>query len=176
MEIPFLKENIIMGRAESFLERYHPSLKIPIPIELIVERDLGIQIIPIRGLSRGFHIDAFITSDFTEIHVDEGQMMDNEQRYRFTLAHEIGHMILHREAYRTLAITNLASWKNVQATLEKQIVSRLEIQAHVFASFLLMPEAALKDYTPGDVTIQEIADDFNVSFDAAVVRLKKKYT
>lgn len=176
MEVPFLRETQIKEYAEFFLETYHPSLKIPIPIEAIIERDLNIQIIPIMGLRRSFKIDAFITSDFSEIHIDEGQMVDNEQRYRFTLAHEIGHLVMHKKIYEALRIRSIDTWKSSQLSIDKQVASRLEIHAHAFASYLLMPDAVLKDYTPGDVTIQDIADDFNVSFEAAMVRLKKKYT
>jgi len=175
MEVPFINERILRAHAENFLERHYPSLAIPIPIEVIVERDLNIQIIPIPGLRRSFHIDAFITSDFGEIHVDETQMMDNEQRYRFTLAHEIGHMVLHRNIYNSFGIINEATWRTAQSNIGDQSTGALEYQANSFASYLLMPDLILNDYPPGVASIQDIADAFNVSWDAAEIRLRKKY-
>lgn len=175
MDVPFINERVLRAHAENFLERYHPSLVIPIPIEVIVERDLKIQIVPIPGLRRTFHIDAFITSDFKEIHVDETQMTDYEQRYRFTLAHEVGHLILHRSIYNSLDITSESTWRAAQSNMGNKSIGDLEYQANSFASYLLVPDSVLNDYPPGVASLQDIADAFNVSLEAAEVRLRKKY-
>lgn len=175
MDVPFINERLLRTQAENFLEKYYPSLVIPIPIEVIVERDLNIQIIPIPGLRRTFHIDALITSDFNEIHVDETQMADYEQRYRFTLAHEVGHMILHKNIYNSLGIVNESTWRAAQSNMGNKSIDYLEYQANSFASYLLMPDSVLNDYPPGVASLQDIADAFNVSLEAAEVRLRKKY-
>lgn len=69
----------------------------------------------------------------------------DRNRWRFTLAHEIGHLILHspilkerlsekRDTDTTLALRFSSSNKNSE---------RLEIQANLFASYLLLPENLL---------------------------------
>ena len=66
--IPLLLEKI-NERAESFLESYHSSDEIPIPIEEIIEFKLKMDIIPIPGLKEALRrdnldIDGFISTDF----------------------------------------------------------------------------------------------------------------
>jgi len=69
----------------------------------------------------------------------------NSNRWRFTLAHEIGHLILHSklltnrikektDSEETLSIKYFNSQKNV---------SRMEFQANLFASALLLPDQLL---------------------------------
>lgn len=66
----------------------------------------------------------------------------NEARWRFTLAHEIGHLILHSERLKLYLDENT---ENENSILRNQGVSsiqnsRLEIQANIFASHLLLPQ------------------------------------
>ena len=77
--------------AESFLDIYSPSKTIPIQIEEIVELQLQLDLIPVPGLKDSFEkvgldIDAFISSDFKSITVDEYIQEHAGNRYRFTLA------------------------------------------------------------------------------------------
>lgn len=59
-------------------------------------------------------------------------------RWRFTLAHEIGHYILHEQLCLAQYYDNISSYGN-EAMTEKSL-KRMEIQANKFASFLLIPE------------------------------------
>jgi hypothetical protein len=85
-------------QAEAFLTRYHASKRIPVPIEQIVEFGLKLDIVPIPGLEEAFEVVGFTSSDLSEITVDEYVYESQANRYRFTLAHEDGHVVLHAGA------------------------------------------------------------------------------
>ena len=113
---PILSYDDLRKKAAEFLERYHPSGEIPVPIELIAERDFGIDIVPVPGLqgvlrSNDFGVVGFITSDLKEIHVDECVFENRENRYRFTIAHELGHAVLHRDIYEKASFDSIEAWK-----------------------------------------------------------------
>ena len=91
---PYLPYDTLRPRADAFLRQYHPDRTLPVPIELIVERDFGIEIVPMPGLQYGFDTVAFISRDLTEIRVDEDVFKSRPNRYRFSLAHELAHRLL----------------------------------------------------------------------------------
>ncbi len=86
--------NQIEQHAIDFLQAHDPDGTLPVPIELIVER-MGIDIVPVPGLKRGYDLEGFTSCDRQAIYVDEQEPFNYETRYRFTLAHEVGHVILH---------------------------------------------------------------------------------
>ena len=47
-----------------------------------------------------YSVDAFLSLDFLELHIDEEHYMSQTNRSRFTLAHEAGHYFLHKEIKR----------------------------------------------------------------------------
>lgn len=63
-------------------------------------------------------------------------------RMRFTIAHEIGHYLLHANYFKNC---NITSWNETEDTLKEGVwmngeaVKRAEYQANLFASYLLMP-------------------------------------
>lgn len=133
----------IEAKAIRFLEKYHPEQSIPIPIEEIIEIQLGIRVIPSPGLLRNFGIDAFSIHGLNEIYIDKAQYMDRETRARFTLAHEIGHHILHIDFLNQMTYQNNEQWKKFILNDIKR--DPLETQANIFAGFLLMPTEKIKD-------------------------------
>ena len=72
MRIPteHLTRDAIRRRADNFSELYNPDKIIPVSIDLIVEKDLGIDVVPLIGLRESLDNDGFISSDFTTIHID----------------------------------------------------------------------------------------------------------
>ncbi|MDP3041719.1 MAG: ImmA/IrrE family metallo-endopeptidase [Candidatus Omnitrophota bacterium] len=136
--------------AESFLSTYHPSLFIPIPIEEIIELQMKMDIISIPGLKdsfakMGLEIDAFISSDLKSISVDRYIYENRLNRYRFSLAHEIGHKILHEYLYAQFKFNVRDQWIKVLNQIpisERQIV---EWQADEFAGLILVPRLVLKN-------------------------------
>ncbi len=84
---------------EDFLKKYHSSLQLPVPIEWIIESDLGLHIVPFPNLYRIFNQSGFLSADRMKIFIDEYQYDNFVEKYRFTLAHEIGHFIMHKSLY-----------------------------------------------------------------------------
>jgi hypothetical protein len=179
--------------ANRFLAQYNPAGTIPIPIEEIVELHLGISIVPRLGLLREEGIDAFLSHDFTTLNIDQEHYMNHSNRCRFTLAHEIGHYVLHRDIIES--IKTVEEWRRFVLG-EGTGRAVYEIHADNFAGCLLMPrELVLAEYkaqkemadktfraakmnVPDD-SIQipfianELARKFEVSQQAAEIRLRK---
>src|SRR5206468_4273338 len=95
MAVPVLSHADIV-RMVGRVAREHPQETISVDIEGIIDVGYGINIIPRHGLMERFQIDAFISRDLTEIVVDKGVYDQRPpNRYRFSLAHEFAHLILH---------------------------------------------------------------------------------
>jgi IrrE N-terminal-like domain len=127
--------------AELFLREYHPVGTIPVPIEEIIELTLGLEIRPIRGLRQRFSIDGFLTTDLETIVVDEELMTRDSyrSRYRFTLAHEVGHLVLHAEQVQAVIRDTPEEWKAAVRSIPPGDYSSMEFQAYEFAGRVLVP-------------------------------------
>ncbi len=69
----------------------------------------------------------------------------NEELFRFTLAHEAGHSVLH--AGYNLRITHLEDFENTIKTSKKRLITSndwIEHHANIYASCLLMPSCFVK--------------------------------
>ena len=134
--------------AKSFLKSYCPSEILPIDIEGMIELKLQLDIIPISGLKDcfekvGLDIDAFISSDFKNITVDRHVQEHTSNRYRFTLAHEIGHMILHGYLYKQFEFNTIDEWVEAIENMPLKQREMAEWQANEFAGLILVPRSAL---------------------------------
>jgi hypothetical protein len=130
--------------AQEFLEKYHPSGTLPVPVERIVEVDLEIQIVPIPGLSAVLRSqEGALVRDRTEIIVDSAQVdaYDRNQnpRYLFTLAHELGHYVLHEEYYAAAKFTSTEEYKTWYMTADASEIDGMEVEANNFAGQILLP-------------------------------------
>jgi hypothetical protein len=143
---PFLRYVDLRRRAEAFLAEHHPTRMIPVPIERIVESRFGIDIVPVPGLQDGFDTVAYLTHDLTEIRVDEYVYLRRPNRYRFSLAHELGHRILRAEIYEQLACKTIDEWKHVLMHVIPEDQYRfLDFHANSFAGLVLVPSDKLRD-------------------------------
>lgn len=136
---PFLRPDRLEAKAEEFLREHHPSLSIPVPIEEIVEFRLGLNIVPFPNLKAEFDVDGFLTFVPTTIYVDQQQMERQEARYRFTLAHEVGHWLLHRDLYSDAGITDLASYVAAYEAMDDDAQKDMEFQARNLGGRILLP-------------------------------------
>lgn len=97
-----------------------------------------------------------------------------ERILRFTLAHELGHYLFHRP-YMTSDESPI-----FYAHLDPKERNRIEIQANIFASMLLMPEKAFKETyqllqsqsLKDSTMVRRIAELFNVSWESVSYRLE----
>jgi len=129
------------------------------------------------------------------------ELQKNKYRFRFTLAHEIGHLILHHDNLKKYLDENLDNETTIDI-IHDDIISfynnRLEIQANIFASRLLIPQEKLihhvaayfvrerihkgylfvdHQYCNIDLTnrlLKELQDHFFVSKEVARIRLIKE--
>ena len=136
-QIPYLSKRNIISEVENLLDECWDGV-FPVDVEAICD-NLGIGIIPIVGLSRDLGVDAFITADFKTIHVDSAEFEKDSHRYRFSIAHELGHYILHRR-YCPTSAEDLGEWLDI---FRKFINDYAEFQANYFAGSLLVPENEL---------------------------------
>ncbi len=137
--VDFVTDEQLRRIAEGYLNKQHPSGKLPIPIEEIIDLKEGIDIIPIEELSKYGH-EAFPSRDRKTIYIDRGIYgHKNPNRLRFTLAHELSHIVLHSPVFDAADYIDIAGWKKFLAEIGDEMLKRLESQAHKMAGFLLVP-------------------------------------
>lgn len=131
--------------SEEFLEEFHGERTLPVPIEEIVEFDFEIEIVPMEGILDDLEVDAFLTSDLTQIYVDAFVLKHRYRRFRFSLAHELAHHELHRPLYEGSRIKSVRDWRDVQDSISEDDYAWFEFQANSFAGLVLVPTAQLRD-------------------------------
>ena len=141
--VPHLSYEQIRLQADNFLAQYNQSQKIPVPIEEIVEFSLGLNIIPLPGLQKAYETVAFISSDFKSIYVDKFVLENRERRYRFSLAHEVGHFWLHKECLSAFTFNSIEEWKRFECDIDDESNGWLEFQAYSFGGLVLVPRKPL---------------------------------
>jgi hypothetical protein len=139
--VQFLDAATIDQEVDCFLAKYHSSRKIPIPVEEIAELQFELQITPIRDLMNDLGIDGFLSNDLTELFIDHDIYMNRPTRSRFTFAHELGHIWLHKLIV-TAAPATIEQWKQVKLQTSPDH-RKMETQANMFAGQLLMPSSEL---------------------------------
>lgn len=105
------------------------EVPLPVPVEEWIERPMGIGfgIQNLAHLGVGVLGAAFIKEN--EIAIDE-RVLSNEGRYRFTCAHELGHLVLHAKVKKVFTDQSLG---------DAPQVDKFERQADRFAAGFLMP-------------------------------------
>ena len=142
---PYLPEDELRATAREFLTKHNPEGTIPVNIELIIEAHFGMDIVPVPGLQDNFDVVAFITRDLQEIRVDEYVHRNRINRYRFSLAHEFGHRLLHPDLWQEIQFSDIESWKSaITDSISEQDYSRIEFQANFFAGLVLVPPSDLR--------------------------------
>jgi hypothetical protein len=142
---PFLPYEKLRHVADEFLAQFHHAGTLPIPIERIIEYDFGLDIVPVPGLQDEFDVDAFITSDLTEIRVDRYIQERVPTRYRFSLAHELSHVLVHKDVFKELKFSTIAEWKQVLTGIPEDTYGWIEHHAYCLAGLILVPAIPLKD-------------------------------
>ena len=169
----FLPEYEIEAAAQDVLASYqkkHGLITERVPIDDIVEQHLGIHLesfddthlpdgfrnlvlgyIDLRNQSIGIHDSLF------------PEISGNEGRYNFTLAHEVGHYVMHQD--------EILAEEGQHGCFEQENTPRdlspMEWQADCFAGHLLMPEIMVRRYwqkrtkSENGPTQEQIARCFN---------------
>lgn len=144
IKIPFLKNSILAENAEKFKEKFWDS-SIPVDVEYIIDVKLKIDVIPSPGLYTQCNIDALIASSWQAIYIDKDKYLDEryQNRLRFSLAHEIGHFVLHKKIYGNFRIHSPRNFYDFLNEIPQEQYSYLETQANKFANYLLLPREKL---------------------------------
>lgn len=137
--LPYLSEEYILNQVSLFLNNR--------PYNFVDEKILLFYLVK-NGISYDLDADCgpyLGEYDFLNRKVRISTSLNASiSRQRFTLAHEIGHAVLHRQLDRYIAkaidynldcITGCSKWQ-----------LRLELQANLFASYLLMPYNAFINF------------------------------
>ncbi|MBQ7475789.1 MAG: ImmA/IrrE family metallo-endopeptidase [Selenomonadaceae bacterium] len=106
----------------------------------------------------------------------EYELCRNKDRKNFTIAHELGHYILHRDLRKTA----LPATKKFFCRAVGKFAGNIERQADLFAVYLLMPEKLVREeyskivepFTEYD--LECLAEKFCVSKEAVKIRLSKE--
>jgi Zn-dependent peptidase ImmA (M78 family) len=161
LRVPYLADQTIERDAEALLAQYAHArgleIRAPIPIEDIVEKHLKLHVefddlprllgVPRGGLGTEPDIFGAIWLETGEIVIDESLDPEVrpaiEGRYRFTLGHEGGgHWRLHQPLVEASSGQGSLFGDTRQPTVvcrSSQSNERVELQANLYASCLLMP-------------------------------------
>ena len=157
IEVPYLAATAIEADAQSLLEDFSGKFYLltnpPVPVDEIAELHLHLtlefkdmkEIFPFADIHGAIWFDSGLIGIDTSLDPSINPLMLD--RYRFTLAHEIGHWRLHRKYFKTSPHEhipfdgNLATPDVICRSVEKR--KRVEWQADQFAAYLLMPQDML---------------------------------
>lgn len=136
----------IRKEAEKFRNEYViPIDVLPVPIIEIVELRLKLTPIPIFELLQEIDIDGFLTKDLKNICVDQ-DIYENprkETRLRFTFAHDVGHLVLHKMQIQLCRFRTAKEWMRFRDDFDEEDLNWFERQAYEFAGRLLVPRNML---------------------------------
>lgn len=204
--MPYLTKRTIEEQAQQLIERYYQqevgTLIAPIDIDGILELQLGYDLV-IEDLKQRFGKDGVLgatASNENTIYIDSSlDTPESLGRYRFTLAHEIGHIVLHIPPPSDTVQLSLLDDVSQQPTPlfrcgegELKVTSNfspIEWQANYFASCLLMPKQRVMNAItyfrkePSVTKNQPLAEQysvvsmmathFQVSYEAMTYRIQK---
>ncbi len=145
MNIPWLPKEKIAIAARQLIDDFQTMAKYdiqpPIPVEDIIERHLGLRLV-YHDLDRVFKSRNCLGATYVTkktICVNE-KLFRNEGRLVFTMAHEVGHWVLHRQYIQA---HEEADPKTIFVSQGRN--NKMEWQADYFASCLLMPEKEVRE-------------------------------
>jgi hypothetical protein len=162
--------------AENFLSKVQPEcLQVPTPFD--VERCLDV-VLPssgyqpdllelgpgVEGLTDPIHKLVRIPPQVYE------KMVTGKGRARFTVTHEVGHVVLHAKQVREIMVNYGTDGLKRRSDIESY--RDPEWQANAFAAAVLMPESAVRAILAEGGGVGKIARTLKVSVMAAEIRLK----
>lgn len=136
------------------------DLTAPLDIDGITEAlGLFVESVPLDGL------EGCLVTDGEDGAILINDRMRDARRRRFTLAHEIGHFVLHKD---------IGEFRDTEADLGCYRPGR-ELEANLFAAGLLMPQRLLAEHAtdaaPTLAAADAVSARFNVSLSATLRRL-----
>ena len=148
------------------------ALRVPVPLDIVIRHlDLSAQARPLADASGVLVVEN--GRGVIGYNVNHSQV-----RQRFTIAHEIGHYVLHAIPNQQKLFVDKSMFKRDDGSSTGDDFD--EVQANQFAAALLMPESLIRaqiaktdlDLDDED-DVSSLARQFNVSAAAMTFRLKK---
>lgn len=109
---PFIPKQRIWQEADRLRTAHPAGRELPVKILDLAEFDLHLDLVPVDRLREQLDIDALLMGDLKSILVDKRAFMSPrlEYRLRFSVAHEIGHLVLHHDIYAGLRHATAVEW------------------------------------------------------------------
>lgn len=163
MDVPYLEKDEIRAAARDLRRRaFADDSPVPVDLEILAfdylyaEHDVEVYVDQPLAPENEKDVLGVTYPEKNEIHVDSQLADEHYGRFRFTIAHEIGHWMLHRPLYldedgqeggsRQQAdeprIVTLR--RDVEESDEERDYNPAEWQANFFAIWLLLPDDALR--------------------------------
>ena len=131
--------------------------QLPVPIEAIVDScfDLLVRDVPPEQMLRapgapeleeGASLSGLFLPHAREIWVNAEEAAEWPPRRRFTLAHELGHCVLHEDGQRSLFCRHATVDPQAAADAEAVAAAEIEREANQFAAALLMPGELMRHH------------------------------
>jgi hypothetical protein len=142
---PFITITDIRRAVDDFRKRYWTKDTIPVDIFEIVEFELGIEIRTIFNLKDAGDVDALLLGDLKTIAVDQNDFLNDraQNRLRFSIAHEIGHLVLHKDTFAKIQYSSIDEWVAFFQKIPEDQYAWIEQHAYEFAGRLLVPREKL---------------------------------
>lgn len=179
---PYMNNNISKSPVEIAKEistKYNPKTLIPFPFEEIVKDRGDISILYYNLLTQEVSGAIVYENNSYKIIVNSSEM---KERQYFTLAHEIGHYFLHKDAITNMTDKILIDGQDNYAgvlfrtTPLTETDRQREVEANEFAAELIMPSDKVKEIwekTDGKLSVEYYAKTFNVSVSAMAIRMER---
>ena len=141
---PFLQKGDIETKAQAIRANYPSTRAIPVNVLAFAEFDLGLEFdfAPIQQLRQ----DAFLRPDLTGIWFDPIAFKEPslQSRLRFSTAHELAHLFLHKDIYGALNFRTVKQWIRFIDNIPAKEYHWIEWQADEFAGRFLIPTERLQ--------------------------------
>jgi hypothetical protein len=166
-----------------FEERYDASEAPPVPVERVASSLLGLFIDEADDLrtlagaptDQG-RLSGMLDAEEMVVWVDRGEARRSPGRRRFTIAHEVGHLILHIPVVKEVFYDRPTDIREIDEDPlgeEPPELRRREREANVFARELLMPERLVNEQAHATgFNLPALANRFEVSVPAMRLRLR----
>ena len=148
MNVPWISKEKIALKALDLIENFQAlaeyEVKPPIPVEDIIERYLGLRLL-YDDLHKVFGRDVLgaVYVESKAICINERLFeSSSEGRLVFTIAHEVGHWVLHRQY---IEAQEKDGSRQIIVSKKGNSKDTIEWQADYFASCLLMPEKEIRE-------------------------------
>lgn len=165
-----------------FEERYDAAEAPPVPVERLASSLLGLfideaddlRILPGAPTDRG-RLSGLLDPEEMVIWIDRGEARRSPGRRRFTIAHEIGHLLLHVPVLHEVFYDRPADIRELDEDRSGAAADlpQREREANVFARELLMPEPLVNEQAHATgFNLSALAKRFEVSVPAMRLRLR----